>query len=227
VVVLSNMLAGATGVDDIGLHLLDPKLPLARTVKRTRITLPADALGAFEGRYELRPGLVATVIREGDRLFVQPTNQSRHEIFAEGPRSFFATIVDAQFVFEVDASGRAASLTLQQGGSSITGKRLADDAVIAAPPRRERITLPPDAVQQYVGRFQLSAAVSITITREESRLFGQATGQRRFELFAEAKDRFFAEVGGIEIAFDRDGRGGVPSLVIRQGGAAIQLKRVE
>jgi D-alanyl-D-alanine-carboxypeptidase/D-alanyl-D-alanine-endopeptidase len=228
VVVLSNMLASATGVEDIGLHLLDPRMPLERPASsRTRITLPAEALTPLVGRYELRPGFVATVTQEAGRLFVQPSNQPRHEVFAEGPRTFFATIVDAQFVFDVDASGRAVSMTLQQGGGQLTGKRLADDAVVAPPPKRPRIALPPDALEPYVGRFQLNAAMSIVVTREEGRLFAQATGQGRFELFAESTDKFFAEVGGIEIAFDRDAGGRIPSFVIRQGGAAILLKRVE
>jgi len=127
VVVLSNMQSGATGIDDIGLHLLDTRVPLTTPpVQRTRIMLPAEALRAFAGRYELRPGFIATVTHEGDRLFVQPSNQPRHEIFAEGPRAFFATIVDAQFIFEVDAAGRATAMTLIQGAAKVTGKRLPD-----------------------------------------------------------------------------------------------------
>lgn len=127
VVVLSNMSSDTNGVDDIGMHLLDSRVPLSRPpVQRTRITLPADALTPFVGRYEVMPGFVATVTQEGDRLFVQPTKQPRHEIFPEGPRSFFTTIVDAQFVFEVDGSGRATSMTLIQGGAKMTGKRLLD-----------------------------------------------------------------------------------------------------
>jgi D-alanyl-D-alanine-carboxypeptidase/D-alanyl-D-alanine-endopeptidase len=228
VVVLSNMLASATGVDDIGLHLLDPTRPLDRLPSsRTRVTLPAEALTPLVGRYELRPGFVATVTQEGGRLFVQPANQPRHEVFAEGPRAFFATIVDAQFLFDVDASGRAIAMTLQQGGGRLTGTRLADDAVVVPPPKRPRITLAPEALQPYVGRYQLNAAMSIVVTRDEARLFAQATGQGRFELFAESVDKFFAEVGGIEIAFDRDAGGRIPSFVIRQGGAAMLLKRVE
>ena len=125
VVVLSNMQMGATGVEDLGFHLLDARIPLSRPpAPRTRITLPAEALVGFVGRYQLTPGLIATVIQEGDRLFVQPTNQPRHEVFPEGPRSFFATIVDAQFIFEVDASGRATALTLVQGAAKVTGKRV-------------------------------------------------------------------------------------------------------
>jgi CubicO group peptidase (beta-lactamase class C family) len=125
VVVLSNMSGGVTGVDDIGLHLLDPRVPLTRPpVPRTRINLPAAGLAAFVGRYQLAPGFIATVTQEGDRLFLQPSNQPRHEIIAEGPRAFFTTIADAQFTFEVDASGRAVSMTLHQAGKSVTGKRI-------------------------------------------------------------------------------------------------------
>ena len=60
----------------------------------------------------------------GNLLTSLDPNQPRHKIFADGPRSFFATIVDAQFVFEVDAAGRGISMTLLQGGAKITGKRL-------------------------------------------------------------------------------------------------------
>ena len=228
VVVLSNMLAGVTGVDDIGMHLLDARMPLSGPpAQRTRITLPAEALRPFAGRYELAPGFVATVTQEGDRLFVQPSNQPRHEVFAEGPRAFFATIADAQFTFEVDGSGRATSMTLHQGSAKVVGKRLPDDAVEPKPAPRARITLTPDVLQAYAGRYQLNAAMSIAMILEDGRLFGQATGQGRFELFAEAADRFFAEVGGIEIAFDREPGGRVVSFTIRQRGAAFQLKRVE
>ena len=125
VVVLSTMAADANGLDDLGHHLLDARAPLSRPpVQRTRITLPAGALAAFAGRYQLAPGFVATVIHDGDRLFVQPANQPRHEIFAEGPRTFFATIADAQFIFDVDATGRATSMTLVQATAKVTGPRL-------------------------------------------------------------------------------------------------------
>ena len=125
VVIVSNMMPDANGVDDLGLHLLDGRVPLSRPpAPRTRITLPAEALAPLVGRYQLAPGFIAVVSQEGERLFMQPTNQPRHEIFAEGPRAFFTTIVDAQFTFEVDTTGRAVSMTLHQGGKSITGKRI-------------------------------------------------------------------------------------------------------
>ena len=228
-VVLSNMAATpAVSPDDIGMHLLDERFPLSRPqAARTRITLPTEILQRYVGRYELAPGFIATVTLEGGRLFVQPSNQPRHEIHAEAEREFFATLVDAQFTFEVDASGKAVAMVLHQAGRNVSGKRLTDGAASAPPASRPHITLEPAVLDQYVGRYQLTAAMFITVTREDTRLFAQASGQGRFELFAEAPERFFADVGGIEIAFDRDGGGRATSLTIRQAGTAFQLKRVE
>ena len=81
VIVLSNMLFGA-GIQDVGFHILDERIPVAKAPgPRTRVTVSAEALKAFIGRYELRSGFIATVTQDGDRLFVQPTNQPRQEVF--------------------------------------------------------------------------------------------------------------------------------------------------
>ena len=228
VVVLANN-AGAAGssVDDLGMHLLDPRVPLAKPIaKRTRITVDAAVLARYAGTYEIAPGFLVAVAHEEGRLFVTPPGQPRHEIFAETDRMFFATIADVQFSFEVDAIGPATAMTLHQAGRSTTGKRVDVAAMPPAPPRPV-VTVKPDVLETFVGRYQLTPAVFITVTRQDARLFAQATGQGAFELFAESEDRFFAKAGGIEIWFDRDAQGRSLALNIRQGGVTRQLKRVE
>ena len=42
----------------------------------------------------------------------------------KGPRDFFLKVVDAQITFEVDAQGKATSLTLHQGGMNRPAKRM-------------------------------------------------------------------------------------------------------
>jgi len=229
VAVLSNMAsASGAGVDDIGLHLLDGRIPLTRPpATRVKVTVPAATLQRYAGRYELAPGFVVTVIHEEGRLFVQPSGQPRHEIFAESERAFFATIADAQFSFEVDATGKVTAMVLHQGGKSILGKRLSDSAAAGPAVQRTQIEVSPQMLEPFVGRYQLNVAISITVTREDARLFAQPSGQARFELFAETPERFFAKVGGIEIAFARDEQGRVSVLTIRQNGTAFVLKRVE
>jgi YD repeat-containing protein len=228
VVVLANN-AGAAGssVDDLGMHLLDPRVPLAKPIpKRTRITVDAAVLARYAGTYEIAPGFLVAVAHEEGRLFVTPSGQPRHEIFAESERMFFTTIADVQFSFDVDATGPAKAMTLHQAGKSTTGKRIDVAAIPPAPPRPV-VTVKPDVLETFVGRYQLTPAVFITVTRQDARLFAQATGQGAFELFPESEDRFFAKVGGIEIWFDRDAQGRSIALNIRQGGVTRQLKRVE
>jgi CubicO group peptidase (beta-lactamase class C family) len=111
VVVLTNT---RISVDDIGFHLLDPSVPLTET--RTAVDVEPAILDRYVGVYELQPGVTFDVQREGNRLTVQLTGQSRFTLSAESDTKFFLTVVDAQISFEVDDQGRATALILHQGG---------------------------------------------------------------------------------------------------------------
>ena len=84
VVVLSN---SAVSVDDIGLHLLDPSLPVRHP--RPTAAVDAAALERYVGRYELAPNFAIEVTREGDALFAQATGQQRFRVYAASPTRFF------------------------------------------------------------------------------------------------------------------------------------------
>jgi hypothetical protein len=56
------------------------------------------------------------VTREGDHLMTQATGQPKIEISPEGPRDYFAKVVDAQITFVTDDSGKATELILHQNG---------------------------------------------------------------------------------------------------------------
>jgi hypothetical protein len=70
---------------------------------------------AYVGEYEVAPGFVLTVTREGDRLLAQATGQSKLEIFPSSDTEFFLTVVDAQITF-VRGPGGVDRLVLHQGG---------------------------------------------------------------------------------------------------------------
>jgi len=124
VVVLSNT-ANSAGPDDIGLHLLDPAIPLLQPAKeRKEVKIDPAVLDKYVGRYQLAPTFIVTVTREGDHLFAQATEQPRFEIFAEDDHNFFFKVVDAQLTFVVDATGRATSLVLHQNGANAPGNRI-------------------------------------------------------------------------------------------------------
>src|SRR5580658_5517840 len=114
VVVLSNA-ASHIGVFDIGIHLLDPKWPLANPEppkQRTEIPIDPRLLDHYTGRYQVTPNLIFEVTRDGGRLFAQAFVQLPHnppgdpiaapkfELFAEDEKNFFARVADNQITFE-------------------------------------------------------------------------------------------------------------------------------
>lgn len=124
VVVLSNT-STTTGVDDIGMHLLDPSISLAPPPE-THTEKPIDpaVFARYIGRYQLTPVRTVNIVSDGSRLFAQADGQNRFELFPESDREFFAKISDIQIDFEVGADGRATALTLTQGASHVTALRI-------------------------------------------------------------------------------------------------------
>jgi serine-type D-Ala-D-Ala carboxypeptidase/endopeptidase len=123
VVALSNA-ATAIGMDDIGRHLLDASVPLAKQPKvHTQVAVDPKIFDNYVGSYQLAPNFVMSITRDGGHLFVQATGQSKLEIFPEGDRDFFLKVVDAQITFVTDASGRATELILHQNGRDQHAKR--------------------------------------------------------------------------------------------------------
>jgi len=97
------------GHEDHEARRLDGDLPEGRKT----VTVSAEILDGYVGRYELQPGFVFTVRRDGPRLLTQLTGQTEFEIFAESETEFFYRVVEAQITFNTDESGTT-SLTLHQ-----------------------------------------------------------------------------------------------------------------
>jgi CubicO group peptidase (beta-lactamase class C family) len=76
------------------------------------------AFDAHVGRYEMQPGMVLEVQRDGSRYFVQPTGQRKLEIFPLSETTFFARDVDAELSFE------GQSLQFKQGSRNFTARRI-------------------------------------------------------------------------------------------------------
>jgi hypothetical protein len=77
----------------------------------------------YVGQYELAPGFVLTVTREGDRLMTQATGQDRVEIFPSSETEYFLKVVDARITFVRGADGKVTGLVLHQGGRDTPAAR--------------------------------------------------------------------------------------------------------
>jgi CubicO group peptidase (beta-lactamase class C family) len=79
----------------------------------------------------------------------------------------------------------------------------------------------------YVGRYQLDTNFVIEITREGNHLFGQGTGQPKFELFPESETKFFLKIIDAQISFVKDDQGKVTEMVLHQSGKDHPAKKIE
>ena len=91
---------------------------------RTVAVVDPKSFDGYVGKYLLSPGVVMTATREGDRLFMQLSGQKKYELFPEGGREFFYTIVAAQITFVSDDQGRASKLVLHQNGWDMPAERM-------------------------------------------------------------------------------------------------------
>ena len=133
VVVLTNF-SNDAGVDDIGRHLLNASYPLLKIplpVERQQITLDTKTLDRYVGMYQLAPGALLTVSRDGEHFYTQLVytqggGQPKLEALAETDRKFFLKAVDAQFTFDVNARDAATQVILHQNGRDLVAKRITE-----------------------------------------------------------------------------------------------------
>jgi CubicO group peptidase (beta-lactamase class C family) len=118
VVIMTN--SSGAGSDDIGMHLLDPQIPLAPKPapvrQRRSIDLPAAVLAKYVGVYPLSPAFSLDVHQKDGVLYLQATGQAAFRLWAETPLEFFLKEVDAQVSFVADSQGTITGLVLHQNG---------------------------------------------------------------------------------------------------------------
>ena len=119
VVVLNN---STENVDYIGLNALVSSYPLKKI--KPIVDLAENVLEQYIGRYELAPGFILSVSKDGKQLSAMATGQSSLPIYPEAEDKFFYKLVDAKLEFQKNDNGIIQSVTLLQAGQQIIGKKL-------------------------------------------------------------------------------------------------------
>jgi CubicO group peptidase (beta-lactamase class C family) len=83
---------------------------------------------------------------------------------------------------------------------------------------RKEITVSSKVLADYAGAYEFSPTFSIVITLEDGHLMTQATGQSKFQLFAESETMFFLKVIDAQVEFVKNDKGQVTHIVLHQGG---------
>jgi hypothetical protein len=193
-------------------------------------------VGHYEADPKVLPGLVLTVTREGDHLFVRRTGEVKLEVFPESDRAFFYGVIDQRISFRGD--GPAQVMVLHQNGMDIEATRvdaaaakraaeLFDERVADQATPRTAIDVDPSLFDRYVGYYELAPRSIITIMREGDKLFAQATGGLKRRLFAASERELFYEFVAAQFTFIADGEGRATALVLHQNGREFPSRRVD
>ncbi|MFL6276346.1 MAG: serine hydrolase [Blastocatellia bacterium] len=94
------------------------------------VTLAAEKLTDYEGRFQLYPDLALTVTRQNDKLRGQMTQREAVDLLPISDTEFITTTDNTRYVFVRDAAGHFEAVKVRFGDGSLTAPRLAKDALI-------------------------------------------------------------------------------------------------
>lgn len=196
-------------------------LAIGKPVPTTEIIISGEALKEYEGIYANDKGTEITIALEEDRLSgIRPGGSRRKMMPVEKDRFIFENSL-MYATFGRDASGKVISVESDDRGEIMKWNRTDKKIEI----KKEK-SLSEELLEKYVGEYQIQPGFSIAFTREGDRMFTQATGQGRFEIFAESDTKFFLKVVDAQVEFVADPDGKVNRIILYQGGQKIEGKRV-
>ena len=126
----------------------------AQATKPAEVKIDPKVFDEFVGQYSLdtNPDVVLSFFREGEKYYLQVTNQGRIEIFPASESNFFLKVLDADATFVRDASGKVSSMVWRQDANKVTTKRISNVPIIELPipfDRREEMIRMRDGVRLH------------------------------------------------------------------------------
>ncbi|NRB64658.1 MAG: serine hydrolase [Saprospiraceae bacterium] len=170
------------------------------------------------GIYDFTDGTSRIITLENNQLYSQLTGGSRFKIFPFKKNIFFFDNSFASIQFKETEGQVEASFTNRI--NKTTGIKTAKPI-----PVRKEIQLRTEIMEKYVGVYEIAPNFEISVTLEDGKLMTQATGQGKFEIFAESQTKFFLKVVDAQIEFMDNNTGNYDAFILYQGGLKIPGKK--
>ncbi len=183
-------------------------------------------LEQYVGRYRLSANYVLTIVVENDRLYVRAPNRGARLLVPTSETEFVEVQSGLRITFRIRADTRRVDhLVFEQAGYGRRADRISAEVGVDAA-TRPALELPAATLARYAGRYEEQPGFALAITRDGGRLLAQMTGQDAVEIFAASETDFFYRDRDVRITF-RVAGGAVEALVWRQGGAALEMRRMD
>ncbi|RYY86441.1 MAG: DUF3471 domain-containing protein, partial [Chitinophagaceae bacterium] len=184
------------------------------------IAVLPEVLKSYPGVYENAAGELRVINVDKGRLYTQvgrakkvyATPVRKHEFFLEDP------MITLQFSVGSDNSVKGFSIFTRNGSESWT--RTDKEA-----PSETAVKVNEQLLALYAGTYEVSPQFSFVVSQESGRLFLQAGGQEKLELFAESNSKFFLKVNDAQLEFIVEG-GKVTKALLKQGGRSTDALKV-
>jgi uncharacterized protein len=104
----------------------------SQQAQRVETKIDPKLFDEFVGQYQFLDDreLVLSFLREGDRFFVQPTGQSKIEIFPQSPVKFFLKISPVEITFQRDSQGKVTQVIWYQNDEDRPAIRISDKPAV-------------------------------------------------------------------------------------------------
>lgn len=218
VIVLTNQ----TGISPDGLAVKMAALAIGKPyAEKATVALPEAALKKWTGTYEFEKGVLRFVTFENGSLYSQREGSTKLKLLPAGPASFSFEGATTQYEFSEENGKKTVlmKMRIQHSKGVETDKKAA--------PEKKPVEVDAATLQQYVGSYELQPGFIIEITTTGNQIFAQATGQPKFEIFAEKPGTFFLKVVKASMDFNKDAGGKVISLTLHQGGQDLEGKKIK
>ncbi|MEP6595552.1 MAG: DUF3471 domain-containing protein, partial [Ginsengibacter sp.] len=189
--------------------------------KQTSYTIsgvkPAN-LKQFTGRYDFMNSAVMQITTEEDKLFAQLTGQGKFQIFPLSENEFFWKVVEAKIKFVKNENGEVSHALFTQNGQEINAKKLKEDSIVK---------IDPALLDTYTGKYKYISDLVVTISKEKDKLFAQATGQEKLEMFPVSDTDFVLKELNAKLSFIIGENGKVSKVKLHLNGTDSELPRIE
>jgi CubicO group peptidase (beta-lactamase class C family) len=187
------------------------------------INLSEDQLKQWVGAYEFEDGAIRHIFMKDGKLksMRESETNTAYDIFplAENRFMFEEGTIEYEFSKTKNGKRQALFITDSENLGKETDKKM--------PEAKKEITLSNEILSQYVGKYELAPNFHVNITIEGNQIFAQATGQGKFEIFAEDETTFFAKVTALKVIFNKNKSGKTISFTLHQGGEETVAKKIE
>lgn len=187
----------------------------------TEISIADSVLQTYAGVYENKNGDQLVISEANGTLYVQRGRAPKVQAKAFKKDHFFFDGPMITMEFTHNKSGKADTLIMHSRTANESWTR-SDKPVLT----QTEIKVDDQILEMYTGEYEVGPQFTFIVTKENGRMFVQATGQEKLEMFAETNNKFFLKVNDARFEFVNES-GKITKVILKQGGRTAEAMKIK